>query len=259
LRKLNDEERIIFLKTGISPTAITSYKDISGNAVANRNTLDPTETAYNYYVNDKNEIIECIIRQSTKEDKMLRRRIIDTLEAKIWGTITPAKPACDNQAATLKDILEKDQKNGRASGQTIDRKIDKENLEQVLGIIQNCGFPRLATVGKDGMSAIFYVIQHGTRKIMEQYLPAIKQSALNGELDLQHVAAMEDRVLLSGGEKQKYGTQFLFGDKPGIYKLEPLEDPKNVNERRKAMGLEPLEDFLRKWKIENPWSTTNHP
>ena len=46
------------------------------------------------------------------------------------------------------------------------------------------------------------------------------------------------------GKPQLYGSQIKNG------KLYKLDSPKTVNERRKEMGLEPIEEYLKRFNIE---------
>src|SRR4030095_3660822 len=50
---------------------------------------------------------------------------------------------------------------------------------------------------------------------------------------------LEDRVLVGEGKKQLYGSQVVAGP-DGLPRLHPIEDPENVEERRRAIGLPPL-------------------
>lgn len=249
LRKLNDIETLEFIKENILPTHETLFKDINGNIIEDKSSIDETEIFYDYYVNNENKIIECIVRPKTKDDTELWKQMIDIFQERAWGVITPVKVECDKQREVLEEVLEKDQQN-RNSGQAIDLKVDKENLEKVLGIIENCGFPTIASVGKAGMTSTFLVIQHSTRRIREKYLPQIKSCSANGDLSLQEVALMEDRLLMESGEKQKYGTQVTSDNTNDGWKLYPIVDIKNVNQRRERMGLGPLEEYVKQWNIE---------
>jgi hypothetical protein len=249
LRKLNDKERLDFIKKNIFPTNQTVLKDPNGNTIEDKSSIDQTEMFYDYYVNDENKILECIVRPKTKEDTELWKQMIDSFQDRDWGAITPKKIDCDKQREVLEKVLEKDQQN-RNSGQVIDLRVDKENLEKVLGIIENCGFPTIVSVGQAGMTSTFLVIQHSTRRIREKYLPQIKSCAANGDLSLQEVALMEDRLLMESGEKQKYGTQVTSYNNNGEWKLYPIADIKRVNQRRSTIGLGPLEDYVKQWNIE---------
>ena len=64
-----------------------------------------------------------------------------------------------------------------------------------------------------------------------------------GEIQPQHLAYLTDRVRVGRGEKQKYGTQAVFKD--GKPEPSPIEEADTVDERRKAIGLEPLAAYMK--------------
>ena len=253
LRKLNDKERVEFARDGIFPTSKTVYKNLLGENILNVDSLDATEIFYDCYVNPENQIMECLVRPITPDDKILWKQIVDAMQEKMWGNIQLVKPDCNANKDTLAKVLIRDQKD-RAVGK-INLKTDKENLEIVLGIIEYCGFPTLDKVGKDGMRATFLTLQHSTRKIREKYLPLLIESAKKGDLSSRAVAMMEDRLLMESGEKQKYGTQFNTDKNTGKTKLYPLENPDKVNERRLSMGLDSIEVQLKQFGVNYKLST----
>ena len=53
-----------------------------------------------------------------------------------------------------------------------------------------------------------------------------------------HITYLTDRVLVGEGKPQRYGTQLE--NKDGKLTPYPLEDPENVDERRRAIGMSPL-------------------
>lgn len=58
-------------------------------------------------------------------------------------------------------------------------------------------------------------------------------------------AYLTDRVAINSGQLEEYGTQVVY-EGPGLGKAVPksLRDPLNVNKRRAAIGMEPLESYL---------------
>jgi hypothetical protein len=52
------------------------------------------------------------------------------------------------------------------------------------------------------------------------------------------------------GEKQKYGSQIRINPKTGMQEIWPIDDEKNVNKRRAEIGMEPMEDYARRFGIE---------
>jgi hypothetical protein len=84
-------------------------------------------------------------------------------------------------------------------------------------------------------------------KKSEKVFSTNRESGKNGDLSKQQYALMKDRMLMDEGKPQIYGSQIENG------KLYKLENPETVNERRKEMGLEPIEDYLKYFNIQfNP-------
>ena len=69
----------------------------------------------------------------------------------------------------------------------------------------------------------------------------------------EDLAIYEDRVALRQGRKQVYGSQ-VYCDDDGC-KVGRLVDPLHVDDRRKAVGLGPLADYVRRWNII--WDATS--
>jgi len=81
------------------------------------------------------------------------------------------------------------------------------------------------------------------------YLPMLRQAVKDGKAKPEHLALLEDRVLTKQGKPQTYGSQVRTG-KTGKYEFFPIQDERNVNKRRAAVGLEPLEAYARNFGIE---------
>ena len=71
----------------------------------------------------------------------------------------------------------------------------------------------------------------------------MKKLSKNGDLSKEQYALMKDRILMDEGKPQIFGSQIKNG------KLYDLEEPETVNERRREMGLEPIEDYLKRIDI----------
>ena len=46
-------------------------------------------------------------------------------------------------------------------------------------------------------------------------------------------------------KNQTYGSQTTWDKTTGKIKIHPIEDVKNVNDRRKKIGLEPIEEYAK--------------
>lgn len=121
---------------------------------------------------------------------------------------------------------------------------DHRNHELVISIIEKCGMPTLDEVNRRQMDAIWLTLQHTGKKHRKKYLPQIEAAVKNGDLSKEKFALMKDRILMDEGKPQLYGSQIKNG------KLYKLESPDKVNERRKEMEMEPLEDYLKKINIK---------
>ena len=61
------------------------------------------------------------------------------------------------------------------------------------------------------------------------------------EIDPRHIAKLEDRVRILEGKKQLYGTSFTIDLKTNKLTVDPIHDIKNIDKRRKKLGLDSFE------------------
>ena len=123
---------------------------------------------------------------------------------------------------------------------------DSINEIEVINIIDKYGWVGANNVGVLANQALWLVIQHAPIEIQEKYLPYLKVSVEKGESEGWHLAFLEDRVLMRNGEKQIYGTQSTFNKESGEFHIYPISNVENVNERRKKIGLDPIEEYAEK-------------
>ncbi len=131
--------------------------------------------------------------------------------------------------------------------QEIKRK-DSINLVKVKQIINRFGWPGIDLVGKKGAKTIFLVIQHADSLTQVTFLPLLREAVNQKNANPQYLALLEDRVLIRQGQPQLYGSQVKRNEK-GENEFYPIWDEKHVNERRAAMGLEPLEKYAAYFNI----------
>jgi hypothetical protein len=126
---------------------------------------------------------------------------------------------------------------------------DAENLPKVEAILEKHGWVGPETVGPKANSALFLVIQHAPIATQQKHLPLMREAVKNKKAPGSSLALLEDRVALGEGRKQIYGSQIGQNSTTGEYFVLPLEDPEHVDERRAQVGLPPLADYLKNWKI----------
>ncbi len=153
---------------------------------------------------------------------------------------------CNNICLILDSVYQQDQKIRKEKTDFYDFvKMDHENLERVVSIIENCNFPTLKEVTQNQMDAIWLSLHHAPDKqYVKKYFPLIEKAKFNGDISGDAFATIQDRILMSEGKPQLYGTQV------DDQKLYNLFEPEFVNQRRKTLGMEPLEEYLKFYNIE---------
>ena len=129
--------------------------------------------------------------------------------------------------------------------------IDKRNLARLEEIVKQHGWPGRGLVGEEASMAAFLILQHADLTSQKKYFPLLKKAAAEGDARLADAAMLEDRILMREGKKQIYGTQVRSGPETGRkLELYPIEDELHVEERRAAVGLPPLADYLKLFGLE---------
>ena len=121
--------------------------------------------------------------------------------------------------------------------------IDSENMSALKTIIKDRGWPGSNIVGEEAAKAAFLILQHASLQDQEEFLPLFKTAVSEGNALPRNLALLEDRVRLAKGLKQLYGSQVSAGP-DGVVRLDPIENPETVNQRREAIGLPPIEEYL---------------
>ena len=120
-------------------------------------------------------------------------------------------------------------------------------LDEIIDVI---GYPTNEKVGTEANKAAWLIIQHsiGQPNFMRKCAQQLEQAVLQNEAQAIHLAYLTDRIAVFEGKPQLYGTQFDW-DKNGLLNPQYYDDLTKVNQRRKALGLNTLEeqtDLIRK-------------
>ncbi len=125
---------------------------------------------------------------------------------------------------------------------------DSLNVVRIKKIIDTYGWQGPDQVGKKGSQTIFLVIQHADSLTQVTYFPVMRAAVKEGKALPRELALLEDRILTTQGKEQIYGSQVRMADS-GKFEFFPIKDEPNVNKRRAAVGLEPLEDYAKYFDI----------
>lgn len=160
------------------------------------------------------------------------------------GSVDFIEVDCKRKSEILSMVYESDQRIRKENNLIKYAKEDHRNQELVVSIIEKCGMPSLDEVTQKEMDAIWLALQHTVKKYRIKYFPQIEKAVENGDLSKEQYAIMKDRILMDQGKPQIYGSQIKNG------KLYTLESPEFVNDRRKKMGMEPIEKYLEYYNID---------
>jgi len=129
------------------------------------------------------------------------------------------------------------------------RKQDRTNLSYVKKTLDKNNWIGYNIIGYKANQTLFLVIQHADSTTQEKYLPMLRQAVIEKKAFAHDLALLEDRVLLKRGLKQLYGSQIKCDSTGKNCWILPIEDEKNVDKRRKEMGLPPLAEYVKSWNI----------
>lgn len=127
-------------------------------------------------------------------------------------------------------------------------RVDLKDQTRLREIIKQSGWPLISKVSFDGSKSAWLIAQHADNDLafQKQCLELLRAAAARGEAAKENLAYLTDRVLVGEGKKQIYGTQL--GYKDGKAVLSPVVDAKNLDRRRKRMGLIPIAVYLQQMK-----------
>lgn len=113
-------------------------------------------------------------------------------------------------------------------------------------IFKQNGFVGIDKVGAEGSKNFWLMVQHSDHNpdFQKEVLEKMKIEVDKGNADASNYGLLVDRVKLNTGQAQIYGTQVTYNMHTGQAYPKKLADSITVNERRKSIGLEPLEIYL---------------
>lgn len=127
--------------------------------------------------------------------------------------------------------------------------VHETNAARLQAIIAQIGWPTERLVGEAAAKAAWLIVQHAISKpeFQRACLALLAEAAREQMVPLWQPAMLEDRIRVFEGLPQRYGTQ-LKPDAQGNLQPHAIEEPEAVDQRRRAVGLEPLADILARAK-----------
>lgn len=115
--------------------------------------------------------------------------------------------------------------------------IDRANQQALTAMVPPEGWFLRSRYGDEAASAAFHIVQHGDEAMWRRYLPVLEPLVASGEVEGEAYARMFDRLAISEGRPQRYGTQFACVS--NRWTLAPLEDEARVEAWRAGLKIAP--------------------
>jgi len=132
--------------------------------------------------------------------------------------------------------------------------VDSENTNDLKGLLQIYSWFTISTFGSHADRDAWLLVQHADLDIafQRQVLRILENLYVSGETSPANYAYLFDRVASSFNDPsqrkpQRYGTQGTCTG-PGTWEPLPVEDPANLDNLRKEVGLEPMADYIKRFK-----------
>lgn len=130
------------------------------------------------------------------------------------------------------------------------RAIDYAHAQRLQEIVDHIGWPTRELVGLKATQAAYMVIQHAGDDIefQNRCLALMVDLVEEGELPASYVALLTDRIRVFQHKPQVFGTQMMMAkNELGLLvptPTVPIEDPSQLDNRRKLMGMPPHREFV---------------
>ena len=123
------------------------------------------------------------------------------------------------------------------------KEMHNKNALELNEIIDDIGYPTIDKVGKEASEASWLVIQHaiGQPAFMKKCLLLLERAVNECKADPIDLAHLKDRILVFQDRPQYYGTQYDW-DENGELSPNIMDDAVKVDERRKSIGLNSIEE-----------------
>jgi hypothetical protein len=125
---------------------------------------------------------------------------------------------------------------------------DSLNLVIVEEILNKYGWLGANVAGFIGNYTLALIIEQADLNTQETFRPLISQAFKDKKIEAFDYAMIEDRIALREGKKQTYGSVIVNAD--GKNYVAPVEDPANLDKRRKELGLVKMNEYLSDWNMK---------
>jgi hypothetical protein len=123
--------------------------------------------------------------------------------------------------------------------------IDCDNTAWLKTQLNDIRWFDIPTYGAEAETAAWHLVQHADREpAFQHHMLELLQGLPKGHADPKRIAYLWDRVALADKKPQRYGTQGQCLD-TGVWKPLDVEDPEHLDQRRAAVGMEPIAEHAK--------------
>jgi hypothetical protein len=115
--------------------------------------------------------------------------------------------------------------------------VDEANARWMTGVLDRFGWPGWAAVGTEGARAAWTVAQHGSPELRSRALPLLAAAVIVADADPVCLAYLIDRVLVTDGRPQLFGTQYEYQAGSGLRRC-PVDHQQRVEHRLRHLGID---------------------
>ena len=123
---------------------------------------------------------------------------------------------------------------------------DAKNSKRLEEIVRQFGWPSSIVVGTKASARAFAMLLKAPLALRKAYWPILVKEYEGGFLSGENIASLTDSILVEEGLEQNYGTQVSV--KEGEVFVGPVANKETLNDRRMALGLMSMEDYLVTYK-----------
>ncbi len=148
----------------------------------------------------------------------------------------------EKQRDLLQQVVSEDQTKKSDSEKL--HKLYETHAVKLCEILKTKGWPLTVTVDRIGVAAAFFILKNAaTFEIQRDLLPVISAAVKKDPAQKPEFAGLYDRLRVSAGMKQIFGTQAV--SRGGFLILYPVADEKHLDERRAEFGLSTMDENIR--------------
>jgi hypothetical protein len=118
--------------------------------------------------------------------------------------------------------------------------LNAKHCSNLKKIIQQYGWPTLSEFDQEACQDTWLLVQHSTNLDFQKECLALMTQLPDHEIEQRWIAYLYDRIQINENKPQRYGTQIDSNTELPY----PLEDREHIEELRKKMGLEHLDEYL---------------